>query len=58
MKGKVRCRMHGGACGSGAQIDNANALKHGRYTTGAIARRRNLAALLKSCRDHLRSIPS
>lgn len=30
--GKVRCRMHGGAHGSGAQPGNTNALKHGRYS--------------------------
>lgn len=30
--GKKRCRMHGGAAGSGAPLGNRNALKHGRYT--------------------------
>jgi uncharacterized protein YjcR len=30
--GKKRCRMHGGAAGSGAPKGNRNALKHGRYT--------------------------
>jgi hypothetical protein len=30
--GKKRCRMHGGAMGSGAPRGNKNALKHGRYT--------------------------
>lgn len=29
LRGKNRCRMHGGAKGSGAQSGNANALKHG-----------------------------
>lgn len=33
--GKVRCRMHGGAHGSGAQPGNTNALKHGRYCSAA-----------------------
>jgi hypothetical protein len=32
MKGKTRCRIHGGASGSGAQRGNVNALKHG-FTT-------------------------
>lgn len=31
VKGRKRCRMHGGAAGSGAQAGNRNALKHGRY---------------------------
>ncbi len=33
MKGKIRCRVHGGARGSGAQRGNTNALKHGFATT-------------------------
>ena len=41
--GKRRCRMHGGAVGSGAPVGNKNALRHGRYTTEATARRRQLA---------------
>ena len=32
VKGKTRCRMHGGAKGSGAPAGNQNALKHGLYT--------------------------
>tara|TARA_R110000868_G_scaffold162538_2_gene393901 strand:+ start:13363 stop:13647 length:285 start_codon:yes stop_codon:yes gene_type:complete len=35
VKGKRRCRMHGGAKGSGAQKGNLNAYKHG-YSTTAI----------------------
>ncbi len=30
--GKTRCRMHGGAAGSGAPKGNQNALKHGACT--------------------------
>jgi hypothetical protein len=40
--GKKRCRMHGGALGSGAPKGNKNALKDGRYTKEAIQRRRSL----------------
>jgi len=29
VRGKRRCRMHGGAAGSGAQLGNRNAYKHG-----------------------------
>ena len=32
VSGKMRCRMHGGAAGSGAPKGNQNALKHGRFT--------------------------
>ena len=38
-----RCRMHGGAPGSGAPEGNRNALKHGLYTRKAIQARRELA---------------
>jgi hypothetical protein len=32
IRGKKRCRVHGGGKGSGAQVGNKNAVKHG-YTT-------------------------
>jgi hypothetical protein len=32
VSGKKRCRMHGGAQGSGAPLGNQNALKSGRFT--------------------------
>lgn len=38
--GKKRCRMHGGAKGSGAQVGNKNAFKHGRYSKEFIDNRR------------------
>jgi hypothetical protein len=44
-----RCRVHGGTS-TGAPRCNANALKHGLYTTEAIARRRDLTALLRTMR--------
>jgi hypothetical protein len=51
--GKARCRMHGGADGIGGQPGNRNALKHGLYTAEAIAQRREIAALIRACRDRL-----
>ena len=45
VRGKRRCRMHGGAAGSGAPIGNKNALRHGHYSAEAIAERRALAAV-------------
>lgn len=38
--GKKRCRMHGGADGSGAPQGNKNAFKHGRYSREFIENRR------------------
>ena len=45
-RGKRRCRMHGGAPGSGAPSGNQNARRHGRFTGDAIAERRQIEALL------------
>jgi hypothetical protein len=50
VSGKKRCRMHGGAPGSGAPRGNKNALKHGLYTRKAIAQRRQLRDLLRKSR--------
>lgn len=46
VSGKPRCRMHGGAKGSGAQIGNRNALKHGRYSHELLTFRRRVRELL------------
>jgi glucans biosynthesis protein len=54
--GKKRCRMHGGAPGSGAPRGNKNALKHGRYTREAIKERQQLRALLRQSRITIREI--
>jgi uncharacterized protein YjcR len=48
--GKKRCRMHGGAPGSGAPKANQNAHKHGLFTRDAIAERRQVQALLGEAR--------
>jgi uncharacterized protein YjcR len=53
VKGRKRCRMHGGADGGGAPEGNRNAWKHGHYTAEAIAQRREVAALIRACRDRL-----
>ena len=49
--GKQRCRIHGGAPGSGAKVGNKNALKHGHYSKEAIARRREAKRLLYESLD-------
>ena len=53
MHSKKRCRLHGGAPGSGAPRANRNARKHGRFTVDAIAERRRIEALLKEARKLL-----
>ena len=45
--GKKRCRMHGGAKGSGAPKGNKNALKHGLHTAEAKAMRQHVRELKK-----------
>ncbi|WP_456619686.1 HGGxSTG domain-containing protein [Bradyrhizobium sp. P5_C12] len=56
MHGKTRCRMHGGAEGSGAPRRNRNARKHGLFTRAAIAERRRVRALLDAARKLLREL--
>ena len=51
--GRKRCRMHGGAPGSGAPKANRNARKHGLFTGDAIAERRRIQALLGEARKLL-----
>jgi len=48
--------MHGGAAGSGAPIGNKNALRHGRYSADAIARRRQMSELIRRARATLGEI--
>ena len=45
--GKKRCRMHGGAQGSGAPKNNKNALKDGYYTKEERERRKEMSQLLR-----------
>ena len=48
--GKRRCRMRGGAQGSGALKANQNARKHGLFTEDAIVERRQIQALFGETR--------
>jgi len=54
--GKQRCRMHGGAPGSGAPKGNQNAVKHGHYRREAMKNRRDLNDLLRMTEDEIRAI--
>jgi uncharacterized protein YjcR len=56
VRGKRRCRMHGGAKASGAPKGNRNAFKHGLYTREAIAERRKLRELIKQMEGFLEEI--
>ncbi len=54
--GKKRCRMHGGAPGSGAPKGNHNALKHGMFTRDAIESRHQLRRLMRDAKRLLEEI--
>jgi hypothetical protein len=54
VRGKRRCRMHGGAPGSGAPRGNRNALKNGFFTRKALEERRAVQDLLRQSRDLLK----
>jgi hypothetical protein len=56
VRGKKRCRMHGGAPGSGAPKQNQNALKHGLFTKDAIEERKQVQALIGQTRKLLQHI--
>lgn len=53
VKGKVRCRMHGGAKGSGGQVGNRNAFKHGLSTREMINHRKMINQMLRDGRNLL-----
>ena len=54
--GKARCRMHGGAARSGAPRGNRNARKHGLFSRGAIAERRQMRVVLDEAQKLLREL--
>jgi hypothetical protein len=56
VRGKRRCRMHGGATGAGAPRGNRNARKHGLFTSDTIAERKQIQAVLADARKLLREM--
>lgn len=52
-RGNKRCRMHGGAKGSGAPKGNQNALKHGAYSADFMTERQAMQALIRRCKATL-----
>jgi hypothetical protein len=56
VKGKKRCRLHGGAEGSGAPPGERNgAYRQGLYTREAITERKAMRALIRSFREDTHS---
>ena len=56
VRAKRRCRMHGGAGGSGAQPGNTNARTHGFYSAAAKAERRALRARVRGWAKQVREV--
>ncbi len=56
VRGRKRCRIHGGAKGSGAPKGNRNAFKDGYYCAEEVKKRRETRQLIKNTRAFLRSI--
>jgi len=56
VRGKKRCRMHGGAPESGAPRANQNARKYGLFTKVAIAERKRIQTLLADARKLLQAM--
>ena len=53
---RQRCRLHGGAPGTGAPRGNGNAIKHGRTTAAALAARRAIARLIRESQRTLEEV--
>ena len=56
VSGKARCRMHGGAAGTGAPMGNHNALKHGLYTGEERALKQHISQLIRDSRKIIEKI--
>src|SRR5712671_576218 len=57
VRGKRRCRMHGGAPGSGAPSGRRNGnYRHGHFTAEAKERRRRLGSLIREARKMVTSL--
>ena len=56
VRARRRCRMHGGAKGTGAPPGNRNAQKHGHYSAAAKAERRALRARMRGWATQVREV--
>ena len=55
MRGRKRCRIHGGA-NPGAPVGNRNAYRHGMRSAKMIAMRDEMRALIAATRDTINSL--
>lgn len=53
IRGKARCRVHGGARGSGAPQYNQNALKHGETTSEIKELKREIRKMIQANKKFL-----
>jgi len=53
VKGRRRCRMHGGSVGSGPPAGNRNALRHGRYSRELIEFRLAMRELVRESAEKI-----
>ena len=56
VKDKKRCRLHGGAVGSGARYGNTNALKHGETTGEAKVFRKEIRQAIQRSKNFLKDL--
>lgn len=56
IRGKARCRVHGGAQGSGAPRYNLNALKHGETTGEAKAFRKEIRLAIQRGKSFVKEL--
>jgi uncharacterized protein YjcR len=56
VRGRNRCRMHGGAKRSGAPPGNKNALKHGMYTKAVLEEQKALRSMIREMKESLQEI--
>jgi glucans biosynthesis protein len=57
VRGKTRCRMHGGAPGSGAPFGRRNGnYRHGHFTAEAKGQHRRLRSLIQDARKMVKSL--
>lgn len=54
VSGRKRCRMHGGASGSGAPKGNQNALKSGLFTGPITALKKKRASVIRMTQELLK----
>lgn len=54
VSGRKRCRMHGGAAGSGAPKGNMNALKHGDYSAATKAEMKRINDITRNAMEFLK----